>query len=179
MQRDLSQYSTGDWSPGRSRLWCGVWYFVSLLVFESGWMPVSGLKCRLLRLFGARIGRGVVLRPNVRIKFPWRLKVGDHCWIGRGVWIDNLADVTLGDHVCVSQDAYFCTGSHDHRSPGFELRNSPVLVADGAWIAARAVVLGGVSVGRNSVVSACSLASRDVPDFHVATGVPAVSKPVK
>ena len=73
-----------------------------------------------------------MFKPHVRIKYPWRLVIGDHCWIGQNVWIDNIADVTIGNHVCVSQYAYFCTGNHNHRSPAFDLVAKPIVVQTGA-----------------------------------------------
>ena len=152
--RNLAAYDNSDFNPGRGAIVRIAWYYVSLIVFESGWFPVSGLKCRVLRWFGAAVGRGVVIKPHVRIKYPWRLTVGDHCWIGQGAWLDSLDQITLESDVCISQDAYLCTGSHDHRSPTFELRTAPIVVKHGAWIAARAIVLGGAVVEPGEVVSA-------------------------
>ena len=90
---------------------------LSALVFESGWVPLMGPKRWLLRIFGATIGDGLIIKPDVWIKYPWRLAVGDHCWIGKGTCIDNLADVRLGSHVCMSQQAYVCTGATTIISP--------------------------------------------------------------
>ena len=127
----LSDFDNSDYDPGRGIVVRTLWYFCSVALFESGWLPVSGLKIRLLRLFGANVGSGVVIKPNVRIKFPWRLKVGDHCWIGQEVWIDNLDDVEIGDNVCISQLCYLCTGSHDHRRRTFDLIIRPIRIGAG------------------------------------------------
>ncbi len=152
--RNLAAYDNSDFNPGRGAIVRIAWYYVSLLFFESGWFPVSGLKCRVLRMFGANIGVGVVIKPHVRIKYPWKVSIGDHCWIGQGAWLDSLDQITLESDVCISQEAYLCTGSHDHRSPTFELRTAPIVVRHGAWIAARAIVLGGAVVERGEVVGA-------------------------
>lgn len=170
---DLSSYTPGDYRPGRGPIVQLLWYLTSLALFESGWFPVSRAKPSLLRLFGARVGRGVVIKPNVRIKYPWRLRVGDHVWIGQEAWIDNLADVEIGDHACISQRAYLCTGSHDHRRRGFDLRVGEIQVGTGAWVAAGAIVLGGVRIGANSVVAAGSVVGRDIPPAKVVAGAPA------
>jgi putative colanic acid biosynthesis acetyltransferase WcaF len=170
---DLSLFDNRRYLPGRSRLIRGLWYFISLLLFESGWFPLMGPKRAILRLFGARIGRGVVIKPRVWIKYPWRLVVGDHCWIGQGAWIDNLADVRLGSHVCVSQQVYLCTGSHDHNRPTFDLITRPVVIEDGAWLAARSLVLGGVTIGKNAVVAAGSVVTKDVAAATIVAGRPA------
>ncbi len=170
---DLSAYKNRLYSPGRGRIIRGVWYLISVLVFESGWFPMMRPKRAILRLFGAKVGRGLVIKPRVWIKYPWRLVVGDHCWIGQGAWIDNLADVRLGSHVCVSQQVYICTGSHDHQSRTFDLIAKPIEVGDGVWLAARALVLGGIAIGINAVVAAGSVVVKDVPSATIVAGQPA------
>lgn len=152
--RRLADYSNREYHPGRGFVVRLTWYFVSLIFVESAWLPWSGLKVRLLRLFGARIGTGVVIHPNVRIKNPWRLSIDNDCWIGREVWIDNIEDVTIGSDVCLSQQAYLCTGSHDHHSETFELTAAPIRIEHGAWICCRATVLPGAVVPRMRVVGA-------------------------
>jgi len=146
---------------------------VSLLLFESGWFPFSRAKIWVLRLFGARIGAGMVLKPFVRIKYPWKLHVGAHCWIGQDVWIDNLADVRIGDHVCISQGAYLCTGSHDYRSTNFDLLVRTIDIEDGVWVAAKVLIIGGVIVGRDAVLSIGSVVKGDVRPGSLVSGNPA------
>lgn len=152
--RNLAAYENQFYDPGRGVFVRTVWYYFSLILLESSWFPVSRLKCSILRLFGAQMGQGVVIHPNVRIKYPWKLRVGDNCWIGRDAWIDNLDTVTLESDVCVSQGAYLCTGSHDHRSATFDLKTGPIVIKHGAWICCRATVLGGSTVPRMTLVPA-------------------------
>jgi len=173
---DLAAFDHPEYSSGRGGVLRTLWYYCSLLVFESGWLPVSGFKARLLRLFGAQVGVGLVIKPHVRIKYPWRLVVGDHCWIGQGAWIDNIEDVRIGSHVCVSQLVYFCTGSHDYRRRKFDLTARPIAVADGAWIGARATLLPGVSVGANAIVAGGSVVTKSVNAATIVGGNPA--KPI-
>jgi putative colanic acid biosynthesis acetyltransferase WcaF len=149
-----------------------LWYFVSLVVFQSGWFPFYRIKCWLLRRFGASVGRGVVIKPNVRIKYPWRCRFGNHCWIGEDAWLDSLADIHLADNVCISQGVYLCTGSHDHRRSTFDLILKPITIEEGAWIAAKAIVLQGVRVGRGAVVAAGSVVTRDVDPGAIVAGNP-------
>ncbi|MGL4512851.1 MAG: WcaF family extracellular polysaccharide biosynthesis acetyltransferase [Lacipirellulaceae bacterium] len=170
---DLSSYTPGAYDPGRSAAVRLVWWFVSLALFESGWFLLTRAKPPILRWFGAKVGRNVTIKPHVRIKHPWMLAVGDHVWIGQESWIDNLAPVTIGSHVCVSQRAYLCTGSHDAAKRGFDLVVRPIVLENGAWVGASAVVLGGVTVGANAIVGAGSVANRDVPPGVFAGGVPA------
>ena len=171
--RHLAAYDRTQLQAGRGRVWRAAWYFTSLLIFENGWLPSSRVKNFLLRRFGARIGNGVVIKPHVRIKFPWRLVVGDHCWIGQDVWIDNLATTHLENNICISQGAYLCTGSHDHRSSEFDLITRPIQIADGAWIGARAIVLPGVTIGSEAVIAAGAVVNRDVEASVLAAGNPA------
>lgn len=170
---DLSGYSTPDYHPGRGILVRLLWYYTSLLLFESGWFILTRTKPSILRLFGARIGRGVVIKPHVRIKYPWRLSVGDHCWIGQDAWIDNIADVTIGNQVCVSQDTYLCAGNHDHRRKSFDLIARPITIENGAWVAASSLLLAGVTVGANAVVAAGSVVTKDVAPATMVGGNPA------
>ncbi len=170
---NLAAFDNPEYAPGRGVILRTIWYYCSLLLLESGWLPVSGLKARMLRLFGANIGVGLVIKPHVRIKYPWRLTVGDHCWIGQGVWIDNIEDVRIGSHVCVSQLAYFCTGSHDYRRRNFDLAARPIAVRDGAWIGARATLLPGVSIGANAIVAGGSVVTKSVDAAAIVGGNPA------
>ena len=169
----LSDFDNSDYDPGRGIVVRTLWYFCSVALFESGWLPVSGLKIRLLRLFGANVGSGVVIKPNVRIKFPWRLKVGDHCWIGQEVWIDNLDDVEIGDNVCISQLCYLCTGSHDHRRRTFDLIIRPIRIGAGAWLGARCTILQGVTVGCNALVAGGAVVNKNVDHAAIVAGNPA------
>ncbi len=171
---DLSSYDNSWYAPGGGALKRLLWYYVNLLFFKSYWFPFSGLKVLLLRAFGAKIGRGCNMKPNVNIKYPWKLQIGDHCWIGEGVWIDNLDKVNIGNHVCLSQGAYLLCGNHDYKSSSFDLIVQPIEICEGAWIGAMSIVAPGVKVGRNAVLSAMSIATKDLEDDHIYQGNPAV-----
>ncbi|GAB3793840.1 WcaF family extracellular polysaccharide biosynthesis acetyltransferase [Nocardioides ungokensis] len=161
--RDLSGFTGAGYDIGRGKLTQVLWLAVSGSVFMRWWCPAS-VRVAILRAFGAQIGDGVLVRHRVRIHWPWKLTVGDNTWIGEGAWILNLEPVTIGANVCISQDAFLCTGSHDRRSPTFEFDNAPISIGDGAWVAARATVLRGVSIGEGATVGAGSLVVRDVAD---------------
>jgi putative colanic acid biosynthesis acetyltransferase WcaF len=115
----------------------------------------------------------VDIKPGVRIKFPWRLKIGDHSWIGEDVWIDNLAEVSIGSHCCISQGAYLCTGSHDWTKSSFDLIIRSIHLGDRSWIAARCVVGPGVRAGEGSVLALGSVATEDLAPWSIYTGSPA------
>src|ERR1051325_1521718 len=160
-QVDLSRYSPGNFSRGAGRLREGLWILASLFLFQLCPLKLSALKCAVLRLFDAKVGQGVVIKPNVRITFPWKLSLGDHVWLGEECWLLNLAPITLKDNVCISQRAFLCTGNHNYKSPSFDLVVQQITIESGAWIAANAFVGPGVSVGTHTVLTAGSVATKD------------------
>ena len=149
-----------------------LWIFFQSL-FRCSWLPGSQWRCYLLRFFGARVGRGVVIKSGVKIKFPWRLEIGDYSWIGEDVWIDNLTDVAIGAHCCLSQGVYLCTGNHDWSKSFFDLTAKPIVLKEGVWIAARAVVGPGVTVGEGVVLCLQSAATEDLAAWSIYQGNPA------
>ena len=170
---DLASFRVNGYSAGRSVVVRALWFFVGLPVLRANYNPFSGLKRRLLQVFGASIGSGAVIKPGVRIKNPWLLKAGRNCWFGEDCWIDNLAPVALGDNVCISQGAYLCTGNHDWSDPAFGYRLGPILLESGSWVGARALVGPGVTLGRSAVLTAGSVAYRSIPAEEIHSGSPA------
>lgn len=150
-----------------------LWIMVSAALVGAFW-PGSSWRVALLRAFGARIGKGVVIKPFVQIKLPWRLVIGDHSWIGEGVWIDNLAEIRIGDHACVSQGAYLCTGSHDWGRETFDLINRPINIGPGAWVGAMARLAPGTKLGEGAVLTMGSVASGHLPPMTICRGNPAM-----
>ncbi|MEN8446366.1 MAG: WcaF family extracellular polysaccharide biosynthesis acetyltransferase [Cyanobacteria bacterium J06555_13] len=174
----LANYTPGkDYSPGAPLLKQLLWFYIGSPLVISNWLPFSGLKVKLLRLFGASIGTGVRIKPGLRVKFPWRLTVGEDCWLGENAWIDNLAPVTLESNVCLSQDVYLCTGNHDWGKPTFDLRLGSIHIEQSAWVGARAVVGPGVTVGAGAVLALGGATSRNLESWTIYAGNPA--QPVK
>ena len=173
-QTDLSRYTNTWYKPG-PRWKVLLWHFTNAWLFNSYAPLPSGLKVRLLRLFGATVGVGVMIKPAVNIKYPWLLSIGNHVWIGEGVWIDNLTQVSLGNHVCLSQGAMLLTGNHDYRSATFDLKVAPISLEDGAWIGAKATVCPGIRVGSHAILSVGSVATRAMDAYTVYQGNPAVA----
>jgi putative colanic acid biosynthesis acetyltransferase WcaF len=117
---------------------------------------------------------GVVLKPGVRVKYPWRLSIGKHSWVGEDVWIDNLVEVRIGANACVSQRAYLCTGNHDWSDQSFGLRVLPIVLEDGSWVGAGALVCPGVRIGHCGVAAAGSVVTKSIPAFEIHSGNPAL-----
>jgi putative colanic acid biosynthesis acetyltransferase WcaF len=173
MSVDLRLTGSRGYHPGRSYAWRTLWLVVEALVFLNPLMPLYAPKRWLLRLFGARIGKGVLIKPAVHIKYPWRLIIGDHSWVGERAWIDNMEDVVIGDHVVISQGAYLCTGNHDWSDPGMPLSPRPIRVERGAWVGAFAKVGPGVTVAAESVLVLGAVCARDTDPGIVYRGNPA------
>jgi putative colanic acid biosynthesis acetyltransferase WcaF len=172
---NLAKFDNSHYHPGRSVLLQAVWFFVGLPILRCACLPSSAARRALLRLFGARIGRRVVLKPGVRVKYPWLLEIGEDTWIGEDVWLDNLAWIRVGSNVCISQGVYCCTGNHDWTDPAFGLVVRPIVVHDGAWIGAKALLCPGVEVGECAVASAGSVATANLEPWTVYAGNPAVA----
>ena len=168
----LEQYDNSWYKPGGSAAKRALWMLLAQPVFASGWLSYTQ-RARLLRLFGARVGEGVVIKPGVQVKYPWHLDLGDHCWIGESVWIDNLTTVRIGTQCCVSQGAYLCTGNHDWGEPGFGLIIAPIQLCEGSWAGAKSVLTPGSVLGCYAVAAAGSVITGSVPDFQIYAGNPA------
>lgn len=170
---DLSRFDNSWYNPGPR--WKVLLWFVINSLFLNTYLPVPILlKVRLLRLFGATIGTGVVIKPAVNIKYPWLLRVGNYVWIGEQVWIDNLSEVVIGDHVCLSQGALLLTGNHDYRRSTFDLTARPITLDDGVWIGAKSVVCPGVRCQSHAVLAVSSVATQSLDAYGIYQGNPAV-----
>lgn len=145
------------------------WWLISNLIFSNAWTPGS-LRPRILRIFGARIGSGVIIRRGIRVHFPWNLEIGDNCWIGEEVWFINHEKVTIGSDVCISQRSIICSGGHDYRSASLAYAHKPIEIKDGVWVCLDAKILPGVTLGECSVVSAGEVARKTVPDYSMLVG---------
>jgi putative colanic acid biosynthesis acetyltransferase WcaF len=170
---NLSRFTTGAFDRGASRVKEVLWVLVRFTFFASAFPWPSRLRCILLRLFGATVGRGVVIRSRVNIWMPWRLTLGDHVWLGEEVFILNLAPVRVASNVCISQRAFLCTGNHDYSKTTFDLITQPITVESGAWIGACSFVGPGVTVKQNTVLTAGSVATQDLEANGIYRGNPA------
>lgn len=151
-----------------------LWYFISIVVFKNTLLPGSGIRVFFLRVFGATVGNGVVIKPSVNIKYPWKLLIGDNSWIGEGVWIDNLDQVSIGRSVCLSQGAYLLTGNHNFKKVTFDLITAAIIIEDGVWIGASAIVCPGVTCGTQAVLSVASVATKNLDPYSIYKGNPAI-----
>lgn len=161
----------GSW--GRPRATVYLWGLVELLFVYNPWQVSSRLRVAALRAFGADIGSGVIFRPRTRVRFPWKLTIGDDSWIGEGVWFHNQDRIAVGHDVVISQETFLTTGSHRHRT-NMGLITRPITIEPGVWITSRCMVLGGTHLGTSSLVKPMSIVQGEVKANAVIDGRPAV-----
>lgn len=170
---NLNSFNNSWYKPGSNFISGITWYFINALFFKSSF-PISSFKKFLLKLFGCQIEKGVVIKPHVNIKYPWRLKIGKNVWIGENVWIDNLANISIGDNCCISQGAMLLTGNHDYKKSSFDLMIGEITLEEGVWIGAKTVVCPGLKCFSHSVLTAGSIATKNMEAYSIYTGNPAI-----
>ncbi|MBU3028344.1 WcaF family extracellular polysaccharide biosynthesis acetyltransferase [Zobellia galactanivorans] len=163
MTESTSKVRLNDFDPsigldrGASKLKELCWYVIKVIFFLSALPYPSSLKVWLLKLFGAKVGKGLVLKPRVNIHFPWKLEVGDHVWIGEEAFLLNFEKLTIGHNVCISQRAFLCGGNHDYRNPAMPYRNGPITLKNGVWVGACCFIGPNVTIGSDSVITVGSV----------------------
>ena len=133
-----------------------------------------GFRRFLLRLFGARIGKGVLVRPSVRVTYPWNISIGDYSWIGDEVVLYSLGRIVIGSNCVISQRSYLCAGTHDHGLLTFDISSDEIVVEDQVWVATDVFVAPGLRIGRGCVVGARSSVFTSLEAGYVCFGSPAV-----
>lgn len=174
--QDLSRFAVAEGFRGRSGLVVLIWQIVQDTLFAWSPQPAYGWRRFLLRAFGAKVGDGVIIRPTARVTYPWKVRLGNHCWIGDHTELYSLGPISVGNNAVVSQKSYLCAGSHDPSDMTFPLTAAPVTVEDEVWIATDCFVAPGVTIGRGAIVAARSTVRGNVPPGVVVAGTPAVVK---
>jgi putative colanic acid biosynthesis acetyltransferase WcaF len=170
---NLQEFNNDWYKLGGNALQRFLWYCTNAVWLNSAF-PISGFKVFLLRLFGAKIGSGVIVKPHVNIKYPWKLTIGNNVWIGEYVWIDNLANVNIADNVCLSQSAMLLCGNHNYKKQSFDLIIGDIILEEGVWIGAKATVCPGVTCFSHAVLAVGSVATSDLKAYKIYQGNPAV-----
>lgn len=162
---------------GRSAILVQLWWLIQDTLFAGSPQFMYVWRVWLLRLFGARIGKNVLVRPSVRVTYPWKLEIGDYSWIGDEVNLYTLGEIKIGSHTVVSQKSYLCTGSHDFTKVTFDIYALPIFIGDQVWVASDVFIAPGITIGTGAVVGARSTVLHDLPAGKICYGNPAV--PVK
>lgn len=151
-----------------------LWYLIKVLFFLTSIPYPNRFKLFLLRAFGAKIGKGIVIKPRVNFHMPWRLAIGDYSWIGEEVFILNFELIEIGNNVCISQRVFICGGNHDYNDPSFRYLNGPVIIGDGVWIGAGSFIGPNLNIGYDTVVGAGSVVTKSLGESSIYKGNPPV-----
>ena len=168
---DLSRYNS-PFDRGKPQWFILLWWLVEGIVFPLTLHNLNGVRASILRLFGAKVGKGVVIRSSVRVLYPWKVEIGDYSWLGDDVYLYSLDRIKIGNHSVISQKCYLCTGSHDRHDPYFGLQIAPITIGNGTWLATDCFVAPGVMIGANTVIGARSSVFKDIPAEKIAWGSP-------
>ena len=177
MVQNLARFKLPTNFRGRPGWYVQLWWLVEIMFFSTSPQFMYSWRRVLLRLFGAKIGKNVIIRPSVHTQFPWKLTIGDHSWIGDNVVLYSLDEIRIGANVVISQKSYLCTGSHDYNTINFSINNSPIIIEDECWLATDVYVAPGVKIGKGTVVGARSSVFKSLPSNKVCVGAPA--NPIK
>jgi putative colanic acid biosynthesis acetyltransferase WcaF len=169
----LNTYKTPKNFRGKSKITVQLWWLVQALFFKTSPQLLYGWRRFLLRIFGSKIGKKVIIRPSVKITYPWKLIIGDHSWIGDDVVLYTLGNIVIGENVVISQKSYLCTGLHDYKDKTFSIYSKPVTIEDECWLATDVYVAPGVVIGRGTVVGARSSVFKNLPSGKICLGSPA------
>ncbi len=174
---DLSISKVPPGFRGRSAFVVQLWWLVQAWLIRPSPQFMYGWRRFWLRLFGASVGKNVLIRPTARVTYPWKIKIGDYSWIGDFAELYSLGPIEIGSHAVVSQHCYICAATHDHTKPDFPLLAKPVRIEDQAWIAAGCFIAPGITIGKGAIVGAHSVVLKDIPGAMICAGNPA--RPIK
>jgi len=177
MPQRLDQFKLPKNFRGRSALIVQLWWFVQATLFSLSPQFMYGWRRFILRLFGAKIGKKVIIRPTVKITYPWKLKIGDYSWIGDNVILYTLGEIEIGTNVVVSQKSYLCTGYHDYSKDKFPIFSKKIKIDNQCWIATDVYIAPGISIGSKTIVGARSSVFKNLPQNKICFGSPAI--PIK
>jgi putative colanic acid biosynthesis acetyltransferase WcaF len=157
---------------GRNPIIVQFWWLIQGTLFRMSPQFMYGFRRFLLRLFGAKIGKKVIIRPSVKITYPWKLSIGDYSWIGDQVDLYTLGNIIIGKNVVISQKSYLCTGSHDYLKEDFSIFQKPITIQDQVWVASDVFIAPGITIGEGSIVAARSSVFKDIPSNKICAGSP-------
>lgn len=169
---DLQKYDASAFERGKPNWVVLLWWLIQAIAFPLSLHHLNGFRCWLLRLFGAQIGHGVVIRPTARFTYPWKVAIGDYCWVGDDVVFYSIDQIQIGSHSVISQKSYLCTAGHDFNKETFPLLPAPIKIGNGVWIATDCFIAPGVTIGSNAVIGARSSVFRNIANQQVAWGSP-------
>ncbi len=173
--QELIRFKLPENFRGKSAIIVQIWWFVQTILFKTSPQIMYGWRRFLLRIFGAKIGKKVILRPSVTITYPWKVSVGDYSWIGDDVTLYSLGEIKIGNNVVISQKSYICTGSHDYNETSFPIFVKKIVIENECWLATDVFIAPGITIGQGSVIGSRSSVYNDIPPNKICMGNPAVA----
>lgn len=171
--QSLNKFKLPSNFRGKSGIVVQVWWLTDFFFFKLSPQVMYGWRRFLLRLFGAKIGKDVIIRPSVTITYPWKVSIGDHSWIGDNVTLYSLGEIEIGSNAVISQKSYLCAASHDYDKVDFPIWSKKITIEDECWLATDVYVAPGVTIGKGTVVGARSSVFEDLPAWKICVGSPA------
>ncbi|WP_353777088.1 WcaF family extracellular polysaccharide biosynthesis acetyltransferase [Winogradskyella sp. 3972H.M.0a.05] len=175
--QNLNLYRTPKGFRGRSKVVVQLWRIVYVVFFRTSPQFMYSWRRFLLNSFGAKIGKGVIIRPSAQVTYPWKITIGDYSWIGDDVVLYSLGEIEIGANTVISQKCYICTGSHEYNSEDFSIFSKKITIGNKCWLATDVYVAPNISIEDNTVVGARSSVFKNLPKGKVCVGNPA--KPIK
>lgn len=175
--QDLSNFKLPPNFRGRSEIVVQLWWIIQGSLFRYSPQILYGWRRFLLKLFGAKIGNKVLVRPTVRITYPWKVSIGDYSWIGDDVVLYSLGEIEIGTNTVISQRSYICAASHDYTKPKFDIYDKKITIGSEVWISTDVFIAPGITIGDGSVIGARSSVFKDIPAMMICYGNPA--KPIR
>ena len=175
--QNLKRFKVPPDFRGRSTFIVQLWWLVQASLFAHSPKFLYGWRRFLLRLFGAKVGKGVLIRPSVEITYPWKVSIGNYVWIGDDSVLYSLGDIEIGDHTALAHRVYLCTGTHDYTSSSFDIEAYKITIGAQVWLPNDVFVSPGVSISDGVVVGARSSVFSDLPEGMICVGSPA--KPIR
>ena len=179
MEFNLSRYSQPTDFRGKSKIYVQLWWLVQAILIGLSPQVFYGWRRFWLRMFGASIGKKVLVRPSVKITYPWKVSIGDHSWIGDDVVLYSLGEIEIGSNTVISQKSYLCTGSHDYTKETFDIFAKKITVGNGCWLATDVFVAPGINIGDGVVVGARSSVFKELKSNWIYKGSPAKAHKVR
>ncbi|MFH4969229.1 putative colanic acid biosynthesis acetyltransferase [Gaetbulibacter sp. M240] len=171
--QNLNLYRTPNDFRGKSKFTVQFWWVIYALFFRTSPQVFYGWRRFLLRCFGSKIGKGVIIRPSVQITYPWKVSIGDYSWVGDDVVLYSLGEIQIGANSVISQRSYICTGTHDYTKSNFPIYSKKIVIDNGCWIATDVFVGPGITIKEGTVVGARSSVFKDLDSFSIYAGSPA------
>lgn len=177
MYQDLKTFKIPAGFRGKTKIYVQFWWIVQSTLFRLSPQFMYAWRRLILQFFGAKIGENVLIRPTVKILYPWKLVIGDWSWLGDDVTLYNMANINIGENCVISQKSYLCTGSHDHTKSSFDIFAKSIDIKDKVWVASDVFIAPGVTIGYGTVIGFRSTVNQDLPPKMICFGSPA--KPMK